>query len=85
MLLFIAAVVGWLASLRSTEAGVLLPLTSTWTWRASRADWLALVARPWVRLVFTATRPEALVRGLQPKRKGLGPELRAGRTPGPRR
>ena len=58
MLEFIAAVVGWLASLRSTEAGVLLPLTSTW--RASKADWLALVARPWVRLVFTATRPEAL-------------------------
>ena len=58
MLLFIAAVVGWLASFRSTEAGVLLPLTSTC--RASRADWFALPARPWVRLVFTATKPEAL-------------------------
>ena len=58
MLLFMAAVVGWLASLRSTEAGVLLPLTSTW--RASRADWLAFVAKPWVRLVLTAINPEAL-------------------------
>ena len=58
MLLFMAAVVGWLASLRSTEAGVLLPLTSTW--RASRADWLALLAKPWVRLVLTAINPEAL-------------------------
>ena len=58
MLLFMAAVVGWFASLRSTEAGVLLPLTSTW--RASRADWLALAARPTVKLVFTAARPEAL-------------------------
>ena len=56
MLEFIAAVVGWLASLRSTEAGVLLP--STWTWRASRADWLALLASPRVRLVFTAVRLE---------------------------
>ena len=58
MLLFIAAVVGWLLSFRSTEAGVLLPSTSTW--RASRADWLALAARPRVRLVLTAVRPEAL-------------------------
>ena len=47
MLEFIAAIVGWFASLRSTEAGVLLP--STWTCRASR-----------VKLVLTAVRPEAL-------------------------
>ena len=58
MLEFIAAIVGWFASLRSTEAGVLLP--STWTCRASRADWLAFEARPRVRLVLTAVRPEAL-------------------------
>ena len=58
MLEFIAAVVGWFASLRSTEAGVDLP--STWTCRASRADWLALEARPRVRLVLTAVGPEAL-------------------------
>ena len=58
--LFMAAVVGWLASFRSTEAGVDLPSTSTC--RASRADWLALVAKPWVRLVLTATRPEALAK-----------------------
>ena len=57
MLEFIAAVVGWFASLRSTD-GVDLP--STWTCRASRADWLALLARPRVRLVLTAVRPEAL-------------------------
>ena len=36
--------VGWLASFRSTEAGVDLLLSSAW--RASRADWLALEARP---------------------------------------
>ena len=53
-----AAVVGWLASFRSTEAGVLFPLTSTCS--ASSADWLALVARPCVKLVLTAVRPEAL-------------------------
>ena len=35
---------------------MLLPSTSTW--RASRADWLALAARPRVRLVLTAVRPE---------------------------
>ena len=58
MLEFIAAIVGWFASLSSTEAGVLLP--STWTCRASRADWLAFEARPRVRLVLTAVRPEAL-------------------------
>ena len=88
MLLFMAAVVGWLASLKSTEAGVLLESTSTW--RASKADWLALVARPWVRLVFTATKPEALARmeasaaaRSAAKHRGLDPELRAGRPPGP--
>ena len=37
---------------------MLLPSTSTW--RAFRADWLALAARPRVRLVLTAVRPEAL-------------------------
>ena len=58
MLEFIAAVVGWFASLRSTEAGVDLP--STWTCKASRALWLAFAARPRVRLVLTAVRPEAL-------------------------
>ena len=58
MLEFIAAVVGWFASLRSTEAGVDLP--STWTCKASRALWLAFEARPRVRLVLTAVRPEAL-------------------------
>ena len=35
-------------------------LPSTWTCRASRADWLAFEARPRVRLVLTAVRPEAL-------------------------
>ena len=55
MLEFIAAVVGWFASLRST-----VDLPSTWTCRASRADWLAFEARPRVRLVLTAVRPEAL-------------------------
>ena len=55
MLEFIAAVVGWFASLRSTEAGVDLP--STWACRASRA---AFEARPRVKLVLTAVRPAAL-------------------------
>ena len=84
MLLFIAAVVGWFASFKSTEAAVDLPSTSTW--RASRADWLALEDRPRVRLVFTAARPEALVRMevlSLPGRTARGPELRAGNRPGP--
>ena len=69
MLEFIAAVVGWFASLRSTEAGVDLP--STWTCKASRADWLALLARPRVRLVLTAVRPEALA-AMQAPAQALG-------------
>ena len=40
--------------------GALAVLPSTSTWRASRADWLALAARPRVKLVLTAVRPEAL-------------------------
>ena len=59
--------------LRSTEAGVDLP--STWTCKASRADWLALLARPRLKLVLTAVRPEALAAmrpsaATWPKRRG---------------
>ena len=68
MALFMLALVGWLASFRSTEAGVLLPSTSSCS--ASRALWFAFEASPVVRLVLrlamdeelAATRPSAAAR-----------------------
>ena len=58
-------------------------LPSTWTCRASRADWLAFEARPRVRLVLTAVRPEALA-AMRPSAaarsaESVGGEIRWGR------
>ena len=58
-------------------------LPSTWTCRASRADWLAFEARPRVRLVLTAVRPEVgrdeAFRCGEVRGESVGGEIRWGR------